>query len=286
MQAGLVDSKPPRPSVLITGCNGYVGRNLIKLLGDTVNFIGVDCMPGGNESELIDLRDATAYTQLDKYTFDYVLHCAWDQISQNIYENNMQCARNLFNYLDQKTPQGLIFISSSFASTTTGIQYTRSKIAFENMLFDSGIPFIIIRPDMLYSADEKKMQEHRSYMKKGFAICIGNGQSLRSPTHINDLVQLVHRIITTKQFTNKVYEIGSPIPYSQEQILRIVAASIGRNPFIVKIPTLVAQLLFQVTKKVDPEQARTIGYDRVADLRALREDFDLQPRDFNTGVTQ
>ena len=286
MQAGLDDSNNLRPSVLITGCNGYVGRNLIKALEGRVNFIGVDCMPGGNESELIDLRDGTSYTQLDRYTFDYVLHCAWDQISQNIYENNMQCARNLFNYLKQKTPQGFIFISSSFASTTTGIQYTRSKIAFENMLFESSIPFVIIRPDMLYSADEKKMQEQRSYMEKGFAICIGNGQSLRSPTHINDLVELVHSVITTKQFTNKVYEIGSPIPYSQEQVLKIVAASVGRNPFIVKIPTLVAQLLFQVTKKVDPEQARTIGYDRVADLRALREDFGLHPRDFNTGVTQ
>ncbi len=286
MQAGLDDSNNLRPSVLITGCNGYVGRNLIKALEGRVNFIGVDCVPGGNESELIDLRDGTSYTQLDRYTFDYVLHCAWDQISQNIYENNMQCARNLFNYLKQKTPQGFIFISSSFASTTTGIQYTRSKIAFENMLFESSIPFVIIRPDMLYSADEKKMQEQRSYMEKGFAICIGNGQSLRSPTHINDLVELVHSVITTKQFTNKVYEIGSPIPYSQEQVLKIVAASIGRNPFIVKIPTLVAQLLFQVTKKVDPEQARTIGYDRVADLRALREDFGLHPRDFNTGVTQ
>ena len=96
----------------------------------------------------------------------------------------------------------------------------------------------------------------------------------------------MHSVITTKQFTNKVYEIGSPIPYSQEQVLKIVAASIDRNPFIVKIPTLVAQLLFQVTKKVDPEQARTIDYDRVADLRALREDFGLLPRDFNTGVTQ
>ena len=286
MQVGLVDSSTPRPSVLVTGCNGYVGRNLIKSLEETVRFIGVDCVPGGHESEVIDLRDAPSYTQLDRYTFDYVLHCAWDQISQNIFENNMQCARNLFNYLKQKTPKGFIFISSSFASTTTGIQYTRSKIAFENMLFESGIPFVIIRPDMLYSADEKKMQEQRSYMKKGFAICIGNGQSLRSPTHINDLVELVHRVITTKQFTNKVYEIGSPIPYSQEQVLRIVAASVGRNPFIVKIPTLVAQLLFQVTKKVDPEQARTIGYDRVADLRALREDFGLHPRDFNTGVTQ
>jgi len=286
MQAGLDDSNNLRPSVLITGCNGYVGRNLIKALEGRVDFIGVDCVPGGNESELIDLRDGTSYTQLDRYTFDYVLHCAWDQISQNIYENNMQCARNLFNYLKQKTPQGFIFISSSFASTTTGIQYTRSKIAFENMLFESSIPFVIIRPDMLYSADEKKMQEQRSYMEKGFAICIGNGQSLRSPTHINDLVELVHSVITTKQFTNKVYEIGSPIPYSQEQVLKIVAASIGRNPFIVKIPTLVAQLLFQVTKKVDPEQARTIGYDRVADLRALREDFGLHPRDFNTGVTQ
>ena len=286
MQAGLVDSSTRRPSVLVTGCNGYVGRNLITSLKDTVNFIGVDQVPGDHESELIDLRDATSYSRLDQYTFDYVLHCAWDQISKNIYENNMQSSRNLFNYLDQKTLRGLIFISSSFASTTTGIQYTRSKIAFENMLFESGIPFVIIRPDMLYSANEKKMQEQRSYIKKGFALCIGNGQSLRSPTHINDLVELVQSVITTKQFTNKVYEIGSPIPYSQEQVLRIVATSIGRNPFIVKIPTLVAQLLFQITKKVDPEQAQTIGYDRVADLRALREDFGLHPRDFNTGVTQ
>ena len=286
MQATLTDSDPHRPSVLITGCNGYVGRNLIRSLEGTVNFIGVDCVSGDNESEVLDLRDATSYSQLDKHTFDYVLHCAWDQISQNIYENNMQCARNLFNYLRHKVPRGFIFISSSFAATTTGIQYTRSKVAFENMLFESGIPFVIIRPDMLYSADEKKMQEQRSYMRKGFAVCIGNGQSLRSPTHINDLVELVHRIITAKQFTNKVYEIGSPTPYSQEQILKIVATSIDRKPFILKIPAFVAQLLFHATKKVDPEQARTIGYDRVADLRALREDFNLHPRDFSTGVTQ
>ncbi|GIT67656.1 MAG: hypothetical protein Ct9H300mP25_11280 [Acidobacteriota bacterium] len=57
MQAGLDDSNNLRPSVLITGCNGYVGRNLVKALEGRVNFIGVDCVPGGNESELIDLRD-------------------------------------------------------------------------------------------------------------------------------------------------------------------------------------------------------------------------------------
>ena len=152
------------------------------------------------------------------------------------------------------------------------------------MVFDSGLPFVIIRPDMLYSSDESKIQEQLSYMKYGFSICIGNGRSLRTPTHISDLIELIAKVITTNTFTNKVYELGSPIPYSQNDILRTISASAGLRSMIVRIPTSIAKLLFRVTRKVDPEQADTIRYDRIADLTSLREDFGLVPVTFEAGM--
>ena len=286
MKAGIVDNTMASPSVLVTGCNGYVATHTIKSLRNTFDFVGIDLAPGGNETVLVDLRDYSSLDTLDNHDFSYVVHTAWDQTSNNIYKNNINSSGNLLSYLARRKIRGLIFISSSYVSTTAHIQYTRSKIEVENMIFDSGMPFVIIRPDMLYSPAEKKMQEQLAYMKKGFAICIGTGRSLRTPTHINDLTELIKRIITADMFTNKVYEIGSPISYSQEQILKIVAAHADLKPLIIKIPTFVARVLFNITKKVDPEQAQTINYDRVADLRALQADFDLQPVDFTNGITK
>jgi|TARA_Y100000310_G_scaffold313356_1_gene361632 nucleoside-diphosphate-sugar epimerase len=271
-------------SVLVTGCNGYAGSKISELLLNNYNLVGIDIVPGNNESELIDLRDYESIIKLENYGFDYVIHTAWDQTSKNIYNNNVEASRNLIEYLNTREIKGIIFISSYYVSTTVDIQYARSKLEVENMIFDSGIPFVIIRPDMLYSLDEKKIQEQLSYMKKRFAICVGNGKSLRTPTQINDLVELIDRIITDREFTNKVYEIGSPISYSQVDILRIIAQNADLKPIIIKLPVLLAKILFNLTGKVDPEQAKTIKYDRVVDLNNLKKDFGFTPIDFENGL--
>ena len=271
-------------SVLVTGCNGYAGSKISELLLNNYNLVGIDIVPGNNESELIDLRDYESIIKLENYGFDYVIHTAWDQTSKNIYNNNVEASRNLIEYLNTREIKGIIFISSYYVSTTVDIQYARSKLEVENMIFDSGIPFVIIRPDMLYSLDEKKIQEQLSYMKKRFAICVGNGKSLRTPTQINDLVELIDRIITDREFTNKVYEIGSPISYSQADILNILARNANLKPFIIKIPIFLAKILFSLTGKVDPEQAETINYDRVVDLNPLMNDFGFTPIDFENGI--
>ena len=272
------------PSVLVTGCNGYAGSKIIDLLNHKIDFVGIDLMPGKYEAEIIDLRDYKLMNKLDKHQFDYVLHTAWDQTSKNIYKNNVEASRNLIEYFNNREVKGIIFISSYYVSSTVDIQYARSKLEVENMIFDSRLPYVIIRPDMLYSFDEKKIQEQISYMRKGFAICIGNGKSLRTPTLIDDLADLIYQIISACEFTNKVYEIGSPISYSQADILRIIARNAGLKPIIIKLPVLLAKILFNLTGKVDPEQAETIKYDRVVDLNNLIKDFGFTPIDFENGL--
>ena len=270
--------------ILITGCNGYAGSKFYDLLQNKVNIVGIDLVPGQNESEMIDLRERAELTKLDRYDFDYVIHLAWDQTSSSIYKNNLKASENIIDYLKERKINGIIFVSSSYASTAADIQYTESKIYAENLIFDSNIPFVIFRPDSLYSNDEKKIQEQLSYMKMGFAISIGKGDSLRSPTHISDLVSLIERVIRTGQFTNRVYDIGSSMNPTQVKMLEILASVNGFSPIIISLPTVIARILLSITNKVDPEQTKTINIDRVADLGRVIEDFGFAPVEYEDGV--
>src|SRR5262249_10214911 len=145
---------------------------------------------------------------------------AADQTSKAIFENNRNSDKNLLDYFKfHKKIQGIIFMSAALVSTAADIQYTRSKLFTENKLCDSGIPHLILRPDMIYSSDEKKMLEYVGMIKKGFAPIVGNGLYLRSPTHLSDVLVIFQKAIEQDLFTNKVYEVGSPLPLSQNEIL-------------------------------------------------------------------
>lgn len=269
---------------LVTGCNGYAGRHLFKQIDSAIDLIGIDMNRGGYESETIDLREREELKKLDQYDFDYVVHLAWDQTSNDIYRNNLKASNNLIDYLKIRGIDGLIFISSSYASTGTDIQYTESKIYAENLIFDANFPFVIFRPDSLYSSDEEKIQEQLSYMKMGFCISIGKGGSLRSPTHISDLVGLINMVINTGKFTNKVYDIGSSNNPSQLKMLKILASANRFSPIIIRIPTIIARILLSLTNKIDPEQTKTIDIDRIADLGRVTEDFGFAPIEFEDGI--
>jgi len=271
-------------NILITGSSGFVGSSIIEILSKSFNFTGIDKIPGRFTNEILDLRNYGELNKLDKYKIDYIICTAWDQISNNIYKNNIKATKNLIKYYSSKRIKGLIFLSSIYVSTSADIQYSRSKIDSENLIFDSGIPFTIIRPDMIYSINENKLKQQISFIKKGFAICIGHGGSLRTPTHILDIVQLVKLILENNKFTNKVYEIGSTKRYSQKDLLKILSSYIESSPYIIHVPLVIAKIMFRFSKIVDVEQANTINYDRVADLTRLSKDFNLIPIDYENGI--
>jgi nucleoside-diphosphate-sugar epimerase len=269
-------------TILVTGSSGYLGAILVRELGREFRIVGVDVTPNSSTTHVVmDLRDRSEYKNLEKYQFSYVIHTAWDQLTSNIYENNVQLSENLLNFLLGCNLNGLIFLSSSLASIPTYIQYTRSKLAVENLIVDYGVPYAILRPDMLYSSDEPKLLEQLNYMRKRFAICVGTGKSLRSPTHIRDVCLVIRQMLQSDRFLNRVYEIGSPTPCTQLEFIHTLSSAYNLDPHIIHVPKIIAECMFRLTRKLDPEQARTIEYHRIADLTALIEDFAFTPRLFD-----
>ena len=269
-------------TILVTGSSGYVGSTLVRGLSRDFKVVGVDATANELTTHVvIDLRNKNAYKEIENYKFSYLVHAAWDQLTGNLYSNNLQLSENLLNFFSKQKLNGMVFLSSIFASTPTDIQYTKSKLAVESLVTEHDVPYAILRPDMIYSSEEPKLLEQLSYMKKRFSICIGNGKSLRSPTHLSDICIIIRRMFHENRLLNRVYEIGSPVPCTQFQFIQTLAKAYSFDPYVIHIPNRVAEIIFRLTGKIDPEQARTMQHDRVADLTALMDDFSFSPRQFD-----
>ncbi len=276
--------------LLVTGSEGFVGSRTVLHFKDRGWAVtGIDLaiareIPGVTKMPL-DLRDAQAVRALEGMDFEYVIHTAADQTSKTILANNSAADENLITCLSRKkNVKGVIFMSSSLVSTSADIQYTRSKILGENRLCDSGIPFVVLRPDMIYCRDEKKMIEYSRMIQKGFAVVVGSGKYLRSPTHLDDLLAVFELVLNGNRFTNKVYEVGSPEPLTMDDIVKTLALSLGKKARLIHLPLPVAKLLFSLKGGLDVEQLATMELDRVSDLQRLKADFAYAPRTFAQGV--
>ena len=238
--------------LLVTGCEGFVGsRTVLHFKDKGWAVTGIDLairreVPGVTKIPL-DLRDAQALRSLEGADFEYVIHTAADQTSKAIMANNAATDGNLIACLSRKRNiKGVIFMSSSLVSTSADIQYTRSKILTENRLYDSGLPYVVLRPDMIYCRNEKKMTEYAGMIQKGFAVVVGSGTYLRSPTHLDDMLAIFELVLNGNRFTNKVYEVGSPEPLSMDDIVKTLARVLGRKVRLIHLPLSVAKLIFSL----------------------------------------
>jgi nucleoside-diphosphate-sugar epimerase len=137
---------------------------------------------------------------------------------------------------------------------------------------------------MIYCRDEKKMAEYARMIQKGFAVVVGSGTYLRSPTHLDDLLAIFELILNGNRFTNKVYEVGSPEPLTMDDIVKTLAQALDKKARLIHLPLPVAKLFFSLKGGLDIEQLATMELDRVSDLQRLRQDFAYMPRTFARGV--
>ncbi len=81
-----------------------------------------------------------------------------------------------------------------------------------------------------------------------------------------------------------MYDIGSPRPYSQNQIVKLIAKYYHKKLLILHIPKIIAEILFTIQGKLDPKLIRDVENHRVADLSKLNKDYKIDLIDFKKGL--
>lgn len=239
---------------LITGSQGFVGHYLREELENNgYNVTGLDIQAGENVI-VADLLDTNAVqSMIEDIQPDVIFHLAgqanvaksWD-IPQKTVELNVVAAINLMEAVHKVRPESRIVLIGS--SDQYGNLGEAGKLVSETLAMNPQTPYAVSKKaqeemaNVYVKAYGLKISMTRSFnhagagQGKGFLIpdfasgivavergeqtClkVGNLTAKRDFTHVKDVV-CAYRLIAEKGHIGEVYNVGSGITYSAQEIL-------------------------------------------------------------------
>ena len=274
--------------ILITGGNGFVGKNLSKYLKKYKYELFLV-----NGKIHIDLRYFSQVAQLPKC--DLIIHLAADSFipdtfenPQKFYENNILSMLNILEKakLDNSS---VIFLSSYVYGTPQYLPidekhprsalnpYAQSKIICEDLCFaynrDFNVPITIFRPFNIYGPNQKKS----FFVSKVFSsidqteILLDNPKPKRDFIYIIDVLKAIHKAINKNSIQFNIYNLGSGKSISMKAAAETIC----------KITNSFSKLKFNNIER------RGEIFETVSDLQKIKKDLSWVPEtSFSEGIYQ
>lgn len=298
--------------ILITGATGFIGKNLIPeitkickvriLVRRTSN---IEPFKDNRKIEVVygDLENDIGLVQaLDGV--DTVIHCAARTIGKNFFEyykTNTTGTKNLIKAMDNKHIKGIIYLSSHAAcgpgnekrSCTEGELpqpisfYGVTKKCAEEMVRNSCIPYIILRPVSVYGPHDMDILKYIRLLHKGICPIVGFGEKYLNLIYVDDLVQLIIEIIKAGKFYNRTYFVNDGHCYSYNDVLNEIEAILHKRGLKIRVPTSMALFIGLMNDIFLHEKKRRVWRDKIRELAAnywlcsnerLTEEFSFAPQ--------
>jgi nucleoside-diphosphate-sugar epimerase len=237
--------------IVITGAAGLLGQNTILLLKKRgyKNIIAIDkheenldTLKKINPEITVVLADLAQNKNWQEYFNDAkVLLLMHAQItSKNLSEfqrNNEYATKNVLDIAKKYNIQFIVHISSSVVVSKANDFYTNTKKAQDKLVEKSNIPFITLRPSLMFGLFDKKHIGWLSrFMGKTPIFPIpGNGEYMRQPLYASDMAKVVISAME-KSESGKYYNIIGKEDITYINIIRAVKKEKKLKTLIIKLP--------------------------------------------------
>lgn len=259
--------------ILVTGATGFVGSHLVEALqrrGDEVTVLARSLRKatslGSMEVRVVlgDLHDTRALDEAVEGQ-DVIYHVAGVIAARSEAEflrANHQGARNLLAASEAAGRPRFVLVSSMAAGgpSTQGAplrgsepaspvtRYGRSKLAAEQVVRASRLPWCIVRPPMVYGPRDREVLKVFRMARVGLAPVFGDGTQELSAVHAADLAHGLIAAGTSGAAVGQTYYACHPEVFTSAQFVRAVGRAMGRNVRVVRVPRSVGGILLTLTQ--------------------------------------
>jgi nucleoside-diphosphate-sugar epimerase len=163
------------------------------------------------------------------------------QIGGNDYQefvrNNVDSTRLILDEIKKNNIPYTVHISSSVIESVANDYYTNTKKEQEDMVRNSGIACVILRPTLMFGwFDRKHLGWLSRFMKKIPIFPIpGHGRYMRQPLYAGDFCNIIIACIE-KQMTSGVYNISGHEQVDYIDIIREIRRATKAHTLILNIP--------------------------------------------------
>ena len=290
--------------ILVTGANGFVGRNLVgRLLKDGIAVRALVRNPA-KAARLRDLGAELAEGDISNPSSletavkgcDRVVHLVGiiqEAPGVTFKGVHIDGTRNV---LDAAKKEGVkqFFLQSALGTRPNAkSQYHRTKWEAEELVRASGLPFTILRPSLIYGPGDLFTIRLAETIKISPVLpVIGSGRSKIQPIFIDDVTECIQKISTSDSYLNEMYEIGGPEQLTYEEVTKAIAAALGIKRPTVHMPMFFMRTMARAAETFLPkppvtrDQLIMLQEDNVCDMRDIREVFGIEPVKFREGLAK
>jgi nucleoside-diphosphate-sugar epimerase len=237
--------------IAVTGAAGLVGQNLIPRLrarGFT-DIVAIDKHPK-NTAILRRLHPDMRVVEVNLAVEDgwqkevagcdvvVMCHAQIGGLDPNAFEqNNVVATRRLIDAVKANGRAFIIHLSSSVVESDAVDWYTESKEHQERIVIESGLPYVVLRPTLMFGwFDRKHIGWLARFMQRVPVFPIpGNGRYPRQPLYAGDLCDMIMSCID-KPPNNVAYNISGQEKIDYIDLMREVRNACGSRATIVRIP--------------------------------------------------
>ena len=234
--------------VLVTG-PGKLGRPLVAQLhrqgftGTVLHRNPSAPLPAGWQSVRTDLTRPESLVGVCKGC-DQVLHLAalTHSNSAALYDEvNTGGTLHLIEEARRSGVRRFTFVSTRAISPEGGA-YSRSKIAAEAIVRESGLAWNILRPSEVYGAGGEGISALIERCRFGrFLPIVGDGRARLAPIYLDDVVEGICRAMEAPD-SGTVLDLAGPEEMTQRELIDRLATYVKTRPFAVRVPAALLDL--------------------------------------------
>ena len=288
--------------ILITGATGIIGRHLVAALLDAgrrpirclVNDSDdVQVLEGqglelafGNMAEGRGLAEVVAGVR----TIINLAVCMRPRGLETYEAVNQQGVRRLMEAAGAAGVKRVIHLGEQGELDEPKYPYLRSRYGGRQAVIESGIPYTIIRPGVVFGPESRNSDDLVLLSRNGTATLVGGRSDVKlQPIHVEDLAQCVIAVIEDPRFENQVLDLGGPDHVTLQEVVDAIKPRLGRRGALPLLSGAARSAAFlrkhlRIRRDQPPASLEQLAHDSVTDLDVVPRLFGFQPRGLQDSI--
>lgn len=284
--------------VFVTGASGFVGRVLVEHLHLIEEVRRIYCLyrqiphdlPSAKvipiEGNLEALRGIVMERQVH-----IMIHLAGCCNSGRLkadtyYETHVAGTEAVINFCHENDIRRFIYMSSNNVVLEGVGHYGKSKLMAEALVKDSEIPYMIIRPTLIYGSGDHGLSRMATLLRKyPYLPVIGGGESLEQPIYVEEVIGYILGMMRDFK-PDRVVTLGGATCMTYNEMMNQLAMALGKKARLIHLPAGLIRLVINALSKLgiglpfNQEQIAHIAENEKVNMDKMKELYPIRLRPF------
>ncbi|MEI7632821.1 MAG: Gfo/Idh/MocA family oxidoreductase [bacterium] len=265
--------------ILVTGASGFIGRRVCALAGEAGMEVVALIRPGTRKSGFPHGEIVHGSLPFDVPSAAWrkvgaVIHCAAATTGQGSAESKAINVEGTRHLVEQAVARGgvsrFVFISSQSAHEGAISSYGRTKFAAEEIVRQSGLPYAILRPGLVFGSGQQGLFHRMRKSVRSLPVLplINGGRTPVQPIDVDDLCEAIIKCLSLPEDESVELNLGEPNAMTLREFMQAVAmAESGRRKPWISIPLAPIKAVVAVAEKM--RMPLLISSDNLAGMEAI-----------------